>query len=171
MENQRTARNQGTTGSQTAGVREPGVYNYRNLDLWKRAQELALDVMRLSENLPSSPASLVLARQVVRSAASIGANIAERHGRYSLAAYRNHLSIAKGSAAETDSWLDLLRRAGYIDGSTEARLHQECLTIMGALTRRMRALDAKIQELKDTRVREEGFAYGFGREAAIEASE
>jgi len=171
MENQRAATNQGTTGDRTTGVREPGVYNYRNLDLWKRAQELALDVIRLSEALPSTPAGVTFARQVVRSAASIGANIAEGHGRYSLAAYQNHLSIAKGSAAETDSWLDLLRRAGHIDGSTEERLHQQCLTIMGALTRRMRALDAKIQELKDTRVREEGFVYGYGQEPAIETIE
>ena len=97
MENQRVARNQGTTGEQPAGVRESGVYNYRNLDLWRRAQELAVDIIRLGETLPSSPASVVLARQVVRSAASVGANIAEGHGRYSLAAYRNHLSIAKGA--------------------------------------------------------------------------
>ena len=159
MENQRAARNQGTTGDQPTGVREPGVYNYRNLDLWRRAQELAVDVIRLSETLPSSPAGLVLARQVVRSAASIGANIAEGHGRYSLAAYRNHLSIAKGSAAETDSWLDLLSRLGYISSETEQRLHSQCLVILGALTRRMRALDAQLGGSARRGAREERSVY------------
>jgi four helix bundle protein len=171
MENQGTRENQRATGGRAIGVSGPAVYNYRNLDLWKRAQELALEVIRLSEALPSTPAGVTLARQVVRSAASIGANIAEGHGRYSMAAYRNHLSIGKGSAAETDSWVDLLRRAGHIDSATEERLHQQCLTIMGALTRRMRALDAKMQEMKDARVREVGFAYEYGREPATEASE
>ena len=159
MENQGTRENQRTTGGRTTGVREPGVYNYRNLDLWRRAQELAVDIIRLCETLPSSPASLVLARQVVRSATSIGANIAEGHGRFSLAAYRNHLSIAKGSAAETDSWLDLLSRLGYISSETEQRLHSQCLVILGALTRRMRALDAQLGGSARRGAREERSVY------------
>ena len=159
MENQRAASNQGTTGSQTTGVRVPGVYDYRNLDLWRRAQELAVDIIRLGETLPSSPAGLVLARQVVRSAASIGTNIAEGHGRYTFAAYRNHLSIAKGSAAETDSWLDLLSRLGYISVETEEPLHSQCLVILGALTRRMRALDARLGGPARPGAREERSVY------------
>jgi len=154
MENQRAARNQGTTGDQPTGVREPGVYNYRNLDLWRRAQELAVDIVRLGENLPSSPAGVVLARQVVRSAASIGANIAEGHGRYSLAAYRNHLSIARGSVAETDTWLDLLQRAGYISPAIADGLHRDCRTLMAGLTRQMRTLEARLASAKGTVLRE-----------------
>ncbi len=152
MENQRTEENQRTS------------YTYRNLDMWERAQELALQVIKLTERFPSTAAASVLARQIVGSAASVGANIAEGHGRYSFAAYRNHLSIAKGSASETDSWLDLLRRAGYIDDAAEAKLHSHCLTILGALTRRIRDLDARIDQMKRTGVREEGIAYAFGSE-------
>ena len=153
MENQRTVENQ------RAGVHQAGGYSHRNLDLWRRAQELAVDVVRLSETLPPSPAGPVLARQIVRSAASVGANIAEGHGRFSLAAYRNHLSIAKGSAAETDSWLDLLSRLGYISVETEERLHSQCLVILGALTRRMRALDARLGGPARPGAREERSVY------------
>ena len=85
---------------------ERGAYSYRNLDLWQRAQELALGVVKMSESLPRSEAARSIARQVVSSSGSVAANIAEGHGRYSVAAYRNHLSIARGSVAETDSWVD-----------------------------------------------------------------
>jgi four helix bundle protein len=97
-------------------VTGPGrqVYSYRNLALWQRAQELALGVIKMSESLPKSEAARSIARQVVSSSGSVAANIAEGHGRYSVAAYRNHLSIARGSTAETDSWLDLLARAGML---------------------------------------------------------
>ena len=152
MGNQRTKENQGTS------------YGYRNLDLWQRAQELAVRVIKLTEGFPSTAAASGLARQIVGSAASIGANIAEGHGRYSYAAYRQHLSIAKGSASETDSWLDLLRRIGYIDDATEADLHRQCRTILGALTRRIRALEAGTQQMKTASIREENFTYGFDSE-------
>jgi four helix bundle protein len=150
MENQRARENQGTA------------YSYRNLDVWNRAQELALGVIKVTESLPSTAAAYVIARQIVRCAASVGANIAEGHGRYSLAAYRNHLSIAKGSASETDSWLDLLRRAGYIDEATEAVLHGQCITVIGALTRRMRDIESRLEQAKTRGVREDEAEYNAG---------
>ena len=128
-------------------VTGPGrqAYSYRNLALWQRAQELALGVIKMSESLPKSEAARSIARQVVSSSGSVAANIAEGHGRYSVAAYRNHLSIAHGSTAETDSWLDLLARAGYIAPDIARQLHDECELLLGGLTRQMRALEARLR--------------------------
>jgi four helix bundle protein len=128
-------------------VTGPGrqAYSYRNLALWQRAQELALGVIKMSESLPKSEAARSIARQVVSSSGSVAANIAEGHGRYSVAAYRNHLSIARGSTAETDSWLDLLARAGYIAPDIARQLHDECELLLGGLTRQMRALEARLR--------------------------
>lgn len=121
-------------------------YNYRNLIVWQRAQHLAFQIMQLVQHVPQSWANAVVVRQIISSATSIGANIAEGHGRYTPGAYRNHLSIARGSAAETDSWLDLLRRSGWITVEEEATLHGECLEIMAILTSKMRDLDRIKQE-------------------------
>src|SRR3990170_4188153 len=101
-------------------------YNFRNLALWQKGQELALQVIKMTGKLPDTVSARVIARQVVASSASVPANIAEGHGRYSMAAYRNHLSIARGSTAETDSWLDLLARAGHIPSEAEANLSSGC---------------------------------------------
>jgi four helix bundle protein len=128
------------------------------LILWQKAQELTLRIVRLVAVLPRDQAAPVLGRQVLRSAASVGANIAEGHGRYSFAAHRNHLSIAKGSACETDGWLDLLRRAGYLDDSTEAALHQAYSEIIRMLTAKI--LDLERQErASGKRVKEEPAVY------------
>jgi four helix bundle protein len=135
--------NQQNQGNQQARVSQSSSYNYRNLGVWQQAQALALEVIEVAGRLPKAGAGAVLARQVVASAASIGANIAEGHGRFSLAAYRNHLSIAKGSACETDSWLDLLRRAGYINDQSETRLHEKCLVLIGSLTLKIRDLERR----------------------------
>ncbi|HEU5089904.1 MAG TPA: four helix bundle protein, partial [Roseiflexaceae bacterium] len=90
-------------------------YSYRNLILWQQAQELAHDIIQITKRMTLSWASAIIARQIISAATSIGANIAEGHGRFSVAAHRNHLSIARGSAAETDSWLDLMRREGILN--------------------------------------------------------
>ena len=116
-------------------------YTHRNLIVWQRAQELAVAVVKLVQQLPQNWANAVLARQIIASATSIGANIAEGHGRYTIATYRNHLSIARGSTAETDSWLDLLRRTGYISPDEEQALQHACSEIMALLTHKMIVLN------------------------------
>jgi four helix bundle protein len=108
-------------------------YNYRNLILWQRAQALALKVIELVRQLPNDWGTAVVARQIIASATSVSANIAEGHARFTPGAHRNHLSIAKGSAAETDSWLDLLRRLGHLSDEEEGILHNECLWVMDSL--------------------------------------
>ena len=132
-------------------------YGFRSLIVWQKAQEMALEVARLVAALPKDAVGSVLGRQVMASAASIGANIAEGYGRYAAGAYRNHLSIARGSACETDGWLDLLRRSGYIDEHTESKLHELCMEVVKLLTARMIALDK--QRDGSERVREEALSY------------
>lgn len=116
-------------------------YNHRNLIVWQRAQELSHQMIQLTKRLPQSWANAVLARQIITAATSIGANIAEGHGRFTPGAHGNHLSIAKGSAAESDSWLDSLCREGYLSRQDEAPLHQECLEIMAILTSKILDLE------------------------------
>lgn len=116
-------------------------YSFKNLLSWQKAQDMLLDVLKIVKALPNDRASAILAHQIVRSSSAIGANIAEGHGRYSAGAYRNHLSIARGSTTETISWLDALRRAGYIGGETESRLVDRCEEIMSLLSAKMIQLD------------------------------
>jgi len=118
-------------------------YSFRNLGLWQKAQEFAVEVVRLVDSLPGRRSADLIARQLAGSATSIAANIAEGHGRFSIPAYRHHLLIARGSATEADSWLDLLLRLGYVDEARATELHARCDELVAALTRRIHDLDGR----------------------------
>lgn len=138
-------------------------YTYRNLILWQRAQSLAYQIIQLTRKLPQTWSNAIIARQIIASATSIGANIAEGHGRYTPGAHSNHLSIAKGSTAETDSWLDMLRRDGLISTEEEHMLHTECIEIMAMLTSKI--LDLESLNVKSTkRLRESTTTYILNQE-------
>jgi four helix bundle protein len=117
-------------------------YTYRNLGLWQKAQEFAVEVVRLVDGLPARRSGDVIGRQLAGAATSIAANIAEGHGRFTIPAHRNHLLIARGSAAEADSWLDLLLRLGYVDEPRATALHARCDELIAALTRRIRQMNS-----------------------------
>jgi four helix bundle protein len=140
-------------------------YSYRNLILWQRAQEMAHEVIALTRRMSPTWANAVIARQIIASATSIGANIAEGHGRFTPGAHRNHLSIAKGSAAETDSWLDLLRREGVITAAEEQVLHDKCSELIAMLTAKIRDLE-RLGQGGDTNLREEREGYLLNDESS-----
>jgi four helix bundle protein len=113
---------------------------FRGLFVWQKAQAFALDVLQEISKSPKSANAGVMGTQLVRSAGSVPANIAEGYGRYSQGAYRNHLSIARGSLFESESWIDLMFKAAYLSPEASARLTGECHELARLLTERMRSL-------------------------------
>ena len=137
-------------------MRDPEVASdFRRQLLWLKAQEFAVDVAAVLKSLPQNREVDIIAGQLLRSAGSIAANIAEGYGRYSQAAYRNHLSIARGSAFESVSWLDLLVRSEYVPQPVGDKLINKCIEIQKLLTLRMKSLS----EGKTYAVREEVAIY------------
>ena len=128
-------------------------YTHRNLIVWQKAQELAHEMVQLTYRLPQSWANAVIARQIITAATSVGANIAEGHGRYTPRAHGNHLEIAKGSAAETDSWSDTLRREGHISVEEDAAIHAACMEVI--LLLKVKILDLeKLEQPPNRKIRE-----------------
>jgi len=127
------------------------VYSFRNLTMWEKAQELTVEIIQFTRTLPTDRTTNVLVQQIVRSVTAVAANIAEGHGRFMPRAHANHISIAKGSTCETDSWLDLMRRADLISAEDERRLHASCNELIALLTAKIRELErlqprAKVQD-------------------------
>lgn len=82
---------------------------YKDLVFWQKSFEVATLVLRLTKKLPKSLEIKIILNQLLRSAMSIGANIAEGYGRYGEKEYPRFLQIALGSANESDYWLNLLK--------------------------------------------------------------
>ena len=81
-----------------------GRTNFENLRVYQLSEELADEIwdIVLSWN---NFAKDTVGKQIVRSADSIGANIAEGEGRGSFQDNRRFIKISRGSLQETEHWL------------------------------------------------------------------
>ena len=74
-------------------------------DTYQRAYKFALAIIRLVDKLPKDTASLIIGRQLLRSATSIGANIMEGRAGSSKRDFTNFFNHALKSANESKFWL------------------------------------------------------------------
>jgi four helix bundle protein len=78
--------------------------NFLNLRVYQLAEKLADAVAEVAVRWPAFHRN-TLGEQIVRAADSIGANIAEGHGRGTYKDNRRLVLIARGSLYETQHWL------------------------------------------------------------------
>ncbi|HEX5141153.1 MAG TPA: four helix bundle protein [Dehalococcoidia bacterium] len=133
------------------------VSDFRKQVLWQKAQQLAVEIVQVVRTMPRDAASASISNQILRSGASIAANIAEGYGRFSQSSYRHYLSIARGSAAETLSWLDLMARLDYVSFEKSHDLQERAIELQKLLAYRMKTLG----DGKTYAVREDGPVYAF----------
>jgi four helix bundle protein len=98
--------------------------NFRELDVWKRAHAITLEIYRLTVNFPDSE-RFGLTSQIQRAAASIGANLAEGCGRESDADFKRFVQIARGSACEVEYHLLLAHDLRLLDEHVYQSLNAE----------------------------------------------
>jgi len=82
-----------------------------------RSIEFALEVIKLYQCLVNEKREYVMSKQLLRSGTSIGANLKEADLAISRKEFIAKAQIALKEAAETEYWLDLLLRSGYITES------------------------------------------------------
>ncbi len=92
-----------------------------NLDVWKRACSLSVDVYRVLANCRDAG----FKDQVTRSGLSIPSNIAEGYERDSSKSCAQYLRIAKGSCGELWTQLLIGRKIGIIPAEEGKRLEAE----------------------------------------------
>ena len=85
--------------------------------------------------LPRTKAADVLARQLLRSSTSIGANYREANRGVSRADFINKIGTVQKEAAETQYWLELLIESGVCAANDRARsLHSESTELLAIFT-------------------------------------
>jgi four helix bundle protein len=116
------------------------IEGFRDLEVWRRAMDVASSIYRLSERFP--PHEMYgLRSQLRRAAVSISSNIAEGSARFSRREFARHVSIARGSAAEVLSQLEFARRQQYLDEAEFSALEVELDEISRMLYRLRVSLD------------------------------
>ncbi len=89
--------------------------DFHELKVWQKAHALTLRVYRESRAFPTGE-QFGLTAQLRRTAASIGANIAEGCGRGTSADFARFLHIATGSASELEYHVLLAGDLGFLSG-------------------------------------------------------
>jgi four helix bundle protein len=109
------------------------ITHFRELDVYRMAMDAAVQIFELMRCFPAEE-RYSLTDQVRRCSRSVCANIAEawRKRRYP-SAFVSKLSDAESEAAETEVWLELAVRCGYLDRDKAAALDREYESILAML--------------------------------------
>lgn len=81
--------------------------------LAQRSTDLALEAISYYKWLTTDKKEYIMAKQLLRSATSIGANIREAYYAVSRPDFVNKMQIALKEAAESEYWIYLLEKSGY----------------------------------------------------------
>ena len=80
--------------------------------LKKRTKRIGVEIILLTDLLPSKSSASVLAKQILRSSTSIGANYRAVCRAKSTADFINKLKIVEEETDETIYWLEVLEESG-----------------------------------------------------------
>ena len=89
------------------------VQSHRDLIVWQKAMDLVVEVYRVSSLFPISE-RWRLVDQISRAVVSVPGNIAEGQGRGTPKDFAQFMAIARGSLNETETYLLLAVRLGYL---------------------------------------------------------
>ena len=95
---------------------------YKNLVAWQRADDLFIEIHRLTHEKFPKYERFELGGQIRRAAYSVPANIVEGNSRLHPSEAKQFLNIAVGSLSEVGYGLHAACRLGYIDTHTFERL-------------------------------------------------
>ena len=86
-------------------------------ELAQNSIQFSLRIVSYYKWLTETKQEYVMARQILRSGTSIGANIHEAEYAVSKSDFINKIQIAAKEANETEYWLIILEQSGYFDAS------------------------------------------------------
>lgn len=117
--------------------------DFKELRVWSKAHELTVLIYHVTRGFPREEI-YGLTSQIRRSAASIGANIAEGCGRRSDGEMARFLQIARGSASETEYHLLLAKDIGILPEAEFRKTEQKVVEVQRMLT----SLVQKVQPVR-----------------------
>ena len=101
-----------------------------------KSYQFALRIIGLYKHLTDNKKEYVLAKQILRSGTSIGANVEEALGGQSKKDFLSKMAIAYKEARETHYWLRLLKDSKYLEEKIADSLLNDCdelLKIIGSI--------------------------------------
>jgi four helix bundle protein len=95
------------------------------IELKRRTQRFAINVIKFIEQLPTSRSLNVLCNQLLRSSSSVGANYRSACKGKSTADFINKIIIVEEEADESVYWLELMEESGLVNSQELIVLKKE----------------------------------------------
>src|SRR5438046_9354501 len=123
--------------------------DYTKIEAWRLADDLTVEVY---ERTRASPREEIhgLTSQLRRAAYSVPANIVEGASRESKRDYRHFLYITRGSLSETQYFVHLARRLGYLSLQEAEVLHIQTKSVFGCLHGLIKSVERETGKLGKT---------------------
>ena len=113
----------------------PNIRSYKELRVYQAAMDEAIKIFQLTKGFPSEERYSMI-DQVRRSSRSVCANLAEawRKRQYPKH-FQSKLTDAESEAAETQVWIEVAMRCGYLNGQTALGLDENYNAILAQIVR------------------------------------
>ncbi|MCL4528806.1 MAG: four helix bundle protein [Chloroflexi bacterium] len=102
--------------------------------LEKRTKAFAVKMIQLASRLPKNREADSIARQMVRSGTSVGANYREANRAVSRADFKHIISICEKEASETQYWLEIITEVGWLSAAEFKGDLDECSQLLALFT-------------------------------------
>jgi len=115
------------------------MHNYKELKVWGKAVNFAVDVYKSTESLPQDE-RFGLTSQIRRSVVSVSSNIAEGAGRNTKGEFNQFLGIAYGSSCELETQLIIAEKLNFIKKNELEKMQLELVEIQKMIYNLKRSL-------------------------------
>ena len=108
--------------------------------LKEKSFAFSLRIIKLYKYLVHEKKEHVMAKQILKSGTSIGANIAEAQDAQSNADFIHKYNIALKEARETEYWLRLLKESEFIESTAYESINLDCSELLKLLVSTIKKL-------------------------------
>ncbi len=105
-----------------------------------RTKKLAVAIIKQMDKLPQARAADVVARQIIRSGTSVGANYRAACRAKSTPDMINKMKIVEEESDETAYWLEVLVEAELVEQDQVARMHKETNEVLAMTVASLKTL-------------------------------
>ena len=91
------------------------ITTYKDLVVYQKSKQLTVDIIKYFSKIKISRSKEFLFNQIFRASSSVAANLAEGFDRNYRGSFKQFVAISRGSAFETEYWLEVMLDLGDFD--------------------------------------------------------
>ena len=99
----------------------------------EKSTKFAIRIVEMYRYLSETKQEYVMSKQLLRSGTGIGANVREGIYAQSKSDFISKMNIALKEAAETEYWIELLSKTGYITEKQYSSINEDCREVVKLL--------------------------------------